>query len=151
MSFLLSPLRNGVCSSLHLPSAGLTRNFSAAASFRVARMTVIGRLGTAPEVTLTKSGNEVIKYVLGASYGPPNDRQTSWFRIACFAPKSTIVWDKTLSIEKGYVFRGLFVLFFRGSINDIRSTRVFTFPFCPHSLYIILSDTTSAQEDFAVA
>jgi single-stranded DNA-binding protein len=62
-------------------------------------MTLVGRLGTDPEVTQTSKG-DVIKYAVGTSYGPKDNRQTSWFRVASFAPEGP-VRDLTLGMTKG--------------------------------------------------
>ena len=46
---------------------------------------MVGRLGTDPEISDTNNGQQVIKYVVGSDYGPKENRQTSWFRVASFA------------------------------------------------------------------
>ena len=81
MSFLLNPSRR-IASS---PS--LSRAFSTTRPSQLARMTMVGRLGTDPEISESSKGNQVIKYVVGTSFGPKDNKQTSWFRVASFAPE----------------------------------------------------------------
>ena len=95
MSFLLrrpSPL------STSLRSA--TRTFSSTTPSQLARLTLVGRLGTDPEVSDTKAGS-VIKYAVGTSYGPKDNRQTSWFRVASFAPEGSAQRDYLMGLQKG--------------------------------------------------
>jgi len=47
-------------------------------------MTIIGRLAAEPELTATSTGQEIVKYAVGTSHGPRDNRQTSWFRVASF-------------------------------------------------------------------
>ncbi len=80
MSFLL--LRR----PLPLPSLKhtATRTFTGTARAGVAKMTIVGRLAAEPELTATSTGQEMVKYAVGTSYGPKDHKQTSWFRVACF-------------------------------------------------------------------
>lgn len=61
-----------------------TRAFSTTPRSQLARMQIIGRLGAAPEEVDTSTGRTMIRYSLASDYGPPDNRQTSWFRIAAF-------------------------------------------------------------------
>lgn len=61
------------------------RAFSSTPSSALARITIIGRLGAEPELSPTSTGRDVIKYSVGTSFGPKDNRQTSWFRVASFA------------------------------------------------------------------
>lgn len=66
-------------------------------------MTIVGRLGTDPEISESSNGNQVIKYVVGSSYGPKENRQTSWFRVASFAPQDSGLRTLVMGLTKGYV------------------------------------------------
>jgi single-stranded DNA-binding protein len=66
-------------------------------------MTLIGRIGADPEITTTSTGGEIIKYVVATSYGPKENRQTSWFRVASFAEKQSPLREKVMGLSKGYV------------------------------------------------
>jgi hypothetical protein len=67
----------------------------------LARLTLVGRLGTEPEVTTTNSGLQLIKYVVGTSYGPKDNRQTSWFRVACFPQPGSGQVELMGGLERG--------------------------------------------------
>lgn len=43
----------------------------------------------------------MIKYVVGTSYGPRDNRQTSWFRVASFADKQNPIREKIMGLSKG--------------------------------------------------
>ncbi|KZF19153.1 nucleic acid-binding protein [Xylona heveae TC161] len=77
----------------------LARAFSTTPRNQLAKMTLIGRLAADPELTATSSGQEMVRYAIGTSYGPKDNRQTSWFRIASFddGPRR----DYLLSLQKG--------------------------------------------------
>ena len=62
-------------------------------------MTLVGRLGTDPELVDTGK-SQLIKYVVGTSSGPKDSRQTSWFRVASFAPEGP-QRDYILGLSKG--------------------------------------------------
>jgi Single-strand binding protein family len=98
MSFLLSPLR---AARTPLTTFAFTRAFSTTRPSHLARLTLVGRLGTDPEITTTNNGGEVIKYVVGTSYGPKDNRQTSWFRVASFAEKESLARGKVMGLTKG--------------------------------------------------
>ncbi len=72
-------------------------------------MTLVGRLGADPEINETAKGH-VIRYVVGTSHGPRDNRQTSWFRVASFAQEGP-GRDLVLSLSKGLV---CFPFHFRG-------------------------------------
>ncbi|RMZ78594.1 hypothetical protein DV738_g3773, partial [Chaetothyriales sp. CBS 135597] len=94
MSFLLAPSRRIAAAS------PLTRAFSSTRPSQLARLTLVGRLGTDPELNDSSKGTKVIKYVIGTSYGPKDNRQTSWFRVASFAPEGP-QRDYILGLQKG--------------------------------------------------
>ncbi|KIW27210.1 uncharacterized protein PV07_06969 [Cladophialophora immunda] len=96
MSFLLSPARRMTSA---LPSFS-HRAFSTTRPSQLARMTLVGRLGADPELAETGKG-QVIKYVVGTSYGPKENRQTSWFRVASFAPEGSPQRDLVMGLTKG--------------------------------------------------
>ena len=96
MSFLLrrpSPLTTSLRST--------TRAFSSTTPSQLARLTLVGRLGNDPEVSNTAKGGSVIKYAVGTSYGPKDNRQTSWFRVASFAPEGSAQRDYLMGLQKG--------------------------------------------------
>ena len=76
------------------------RAFSTTPAPQVARMTIIGRLAAEPEVQATATGNDVIRYAVGTSYGPKDNRQTSWFRIASFEQEGPRK-DYLMGLQKG--------------------------------------------------
>ncbi|RMZ80527.1 hypothetical protein DV737_g2928, partial [Chaetothyriales sp. CBS 132003] len=94
MSFLLASSRR-----VAAPSP-LARAFSTTRPSQLARLTLVGRLGTDPEINESSKGTQVIKYVIGTSYGPKDNRQTSWFRVASFAPEGP-QRDYVLGLQKG--------------------------------------------------
>jgi len=62
-------------------------------------MTVVGRLATDPEATITSTGRELIKYAVGTSDGTGENQKTSWYRFTAFAegPRK----DYLLGLKKG--------------------------------------------------
>ncbi|KAI9874557.1 MAG: ssDNA-binding protein, mitochondrial [Pleopsidium flavum] len=60
------------------------RTFTTTPATRIAKMTIVGRLAAEPELTATSTGQEMVKYAVGTSYGPKDNKQTSWFRVASF-------------------------------------------------------------------
>lgn len=83
-------------------AAQASRSFSSSASRSVARMIITGRLAAEPELQATASGQDVIRYSIGTSYGSKENRQTSWFRVASFLPEGS-QRDFILGLPKGYV------------------------------------------------
>lgn len=79
------------------------RSFSSSASRSVARMIITGRLAAEPELAATSTGQDIIRYAVGTSYGPRDNRQTSWFRVGAFLPEGQ-QRDFILGLQKGYVF-----------------------------------------------
>ena len=75
-------------------------------------MTIVGRLSDAPELVPTSSGQDIVKYALGTSYGPKENRQTSWWNVVSFMPEGPRR-DLLMGLGKGYVgFLGVFYPFF---------------------------------------
>ncbi|KAJ5495133.1 hypothetical protein N7539_000249 [Penicillium diatomitis] len=81
-------------------AAQASRNFSSSASRSVARMIITGRLANEPELQSTASGQDILKYTIGTSFGPKDNRQTSWFRVASFLPEGN-QRDYIMSLPKG--------------------------------------------------
>jgi len=75
------------------------RAFSTTARQQVARMTLVGRLGTTPEEVAINGDRTLVRYVIGTSHGRGEDKKTSWFRVASFlhGPQK----DFLLSVPKG--------------------------------------------------
>lgn len=80
-------------------AAGATRAFSTTRPSQLARMTVVGRLGVAPEEVTISGDRTLVRYVIGSSYGKGDDKKTSWFRVASFVqgPQK----DLLLGVPKG--------------------------------------------------
>jgi single-stranded DNA-binding protein len=76
-----------------------TRSFSSTRPSQIARMTVIGRLGVAPEEVTVSGDRTLVRYVVGTSYGKGDDKKTSWFRIASFVQGAQK--DYLMNVPKG--------------------------------------------------
>ena len=76
-----------------------TRLFSTTSPAQLARMTLVGRLGTEPESFTGSSGKEYIKYVVGTDTGPKDNKTTSWFKVTSFATGP--VRDYVMGLQKG--------------------------------------------------
>ncbi|KAF9694846.1 hypothetical protein EKO04_007004 [Ascochyta lentis] len=76
-----------------------TRSFSASPASQLARMTVVGRLGVAPEEVLLSGDRTLVRYVIGSSYGKGEAKKTSWFRVASFVQGASK--ELLLSVPKG--------------------------------------------------
>lgn len=110
MSFLLFPVRAARTS---LPAA--TRTFTTTPSRSLARISIIGRLGAAPEFQTTNNGTEFMRYVIGTSTGPRDaqgNRATSWFRVTNFRPQEegSKGRDFLQNLDKGYVNFAVLIL-----------------------------------------
>ena len=77
------------------------RSFSSTPSSQLARMTLVGRLGTDPEVLRTPNGRDIVKYAVAVGSGPPDNRHTSWFRISAFPLEGSVQRDKVMGLSKG--------------------------------------------------
>ena len=77
-----------------------TRAFSTSPISALARLHLIGRLAAAPELIPTASGQDVVRYAVGTSYGSKEDRKTSWFKCASFQPEGA-GRDYLLALQKG--------------------------------------------------
>lgn len=97
MSFLLSPARR---SATILP-ATLARTFTTTGPNRLARMTIVGRIGTEPELSETSTGNKIIRYAVGSSSGRGENQTTSWFRVVNFVRSEGKGEEYFMSIGKG--------------------------------------------------
>ncbi|KIW51446.1 hypothetical protein PV05_10164 [Exophiala xenobiotica] len=95
MSFLLSTTRRAGFTGSTLAN----RTFSTTRPSQLARMTLVGRLGADPEL-VDAGKTQLIRYVVGTSSGPKDNRQTSWFRVASFAPEGP-QRDYILGLSKG--------------------------------------------------
>lgn len=78
------------------------RAFSTTQRAELARLSVIGRLGTQPELAATSTGQPIVRYTVANSHGPRDNRQTSWFRIVAFLNEGPRR-DYILNLPKGYV------------------------------------------------
>ncbi|KAL6713187.1 ssDNA-binding protein, mitochondrial [Lecanora helva] len=104
MSFLLRR-------PLHLPLPPKTplslthththRPFTTTRPSHLARISIIGRLADTPELTPTSTGQDVVRYALGTSHGPRDNKQTSWWKVAFFPPQEGGIRDSVLGLGKG--------------------------------------------------
>ncbi|PGH18278.1 hypothetical protein AJ79_00617 [Helicocarpus griseus UAMH5409] len=76
------------------------RNFSTTRANALARMSLIGNLGSQPELRATSSGRELVTYSLASNSGPRDNEQTSWWRITSFVPEGPSR-DHLLNLPKG--------------------------------------------------
>lgn len=83
-----------------------TRSFTASPTSRLARMSIIGRLADTPEIVATSSGQDIVKYALGTSHGPKDQRQTTWWKVSSFVGDGAGK-DLLLGLGKGWVFVSL--------------------------------------------
>ncbi|KAF2446582.1 hypothetical protein P171DRAFT_430708 [Karstenula rhodostoma CBS 690.94] len=74
-----------------------TRAFSTTPRASLARMSIVGRLGVAPEEVTVSGDRTLVRYVIGTSYG--KDQKTSWFRVASFVEGKQK--DYLMSVPKG--------------------------------------------------
>lgn len=89
-------------SCLRTPATRLpafTRAFSSTPRSQLARMTVVGRLGVAPEEISVPGDRTLVRYVIGTNYGKGAEQKTSWFRIASFVQGAQK--DYLLNVPKG--------------------------------------------------
>ena len=89
-----APLRR----TLAHPST-FARTFSSTPASQLARVNLIGRIGTVPELQTTNSGKEIVRYVLGTNYGIGENKEVSWWNIAYFGDGDRK--DYLLRIPKG--------------------------------------------------
>lgn len=76
-----------------------TRSFSSSPASQLARMTVVGRLGVAPEEVTISGDRTLVRYVIGSSFGKGEDKKTSWFRVASFVQGAQK--DFLMNVPKG--------------------------------------------------
>ena len=95
-------------SARRLPQAtnSIRRAFSTTSARDLARLSLIGRLGAAPELITTGNGRELIKYVVAVPTGPTDsegNRATSWFRVSNFniSDEGSKGRNYLTSLEKG--------------------------------------------------
>ncbi|KAI4108633.1 MAG: hypothetical protein LQ339_002149 [Xanthoria mediterranea] len=86
--------------SLRLRTPLLHRTFSTTRSRPLAKISIVGRLAAEPELKPTSSGQDVIKYAVGTSSGPRENRQTNWWQVASFTPEGP-ARDSLLGLGKG--------------------------------------------------
>ena len=77
-----------------------TRAFSSTPRAALARMTIVGRLGVAPEEVAISNDRTLVRYIVGTSHGKGENEKTSSFRVANF-PASEKQKDYLMSIPKG--------------------------------------------------
>ncbi|GMM29580.1 Rim1 protein [Martiniozyma asiatica (nom. inval.)] len=62
------------------------RQFSSTARRSLAKISLIGTIGSDIQKATTSSGKEYLKYSLAVNSKSKSNESTSWFNIACFAP-----------------------------------------------------------------
>ncbi|MCJ1446481.1 MAG: ssDNA-binding protein, mitochondrial [Stictis urceolatum] len=86
-------------SPFSLAPRSFARAFSSSSIARVAKITVVGRLAATPELFTASSGQEMVRYAIGTNSGPPEKRETSWWRVASFSEGNGR--DRLLGLPKG--------------------------------------------------
>ncbi|KAJ4353729.1 ssDNA-binding protein, mitochondrial [Didymosphaeria variabile] len=76
-----------------------TRAFSTTPRASLARMSIVGRLGVAPEEVTVSSDRTLVRYVIGTNYGKGENQKTSWFRVASFVEGKQK--DYLMNVPKG--------------------------------------------------
>ena len=90
---------NTLRTAARAPTATFARSFSSTRPSQLARMTVVGRLGVAPEEVTVSGDRTLVRYVVGTSYGKGDDKKTIWFRVASFVQGAQK--DFLLNVPKG--------------------------------------------------
>ncbi|KAL8919711.1 MAG: hypothetical protein Q9172_004849 [Xanthocarpia lactea] len=78
----------------------LHRTFTTTPPRPVAKIALVGRLAADPELTPTSSGQDIIKYAIGTTSGPRDNRQTSWWKVTSFTPEGP-QRDNFMALGKG--------------------------------------------------
>ncbi|OXV12156.1 hypothetical protein Egran_00089 [Elaphomyces granulatus] len=102
-SLLRSSIRTSTIttsSSSSIRARAQARAFSSSPRSAFARIIITGRLAAEPELQATSTGQDVVRYTVGTSYGPRDNRQTSWFRISSFQPEGPFR-EFLLGLSKG--------------------------------------------------
>lgn len=97
-SSMISSLRPTLRAAAAGPSLA-ARTFSTSSPRSVARMMITGRMGRDPEVVTLANGGNAVRYLVGHSTGPNNNRQTSWFKVTSFYDGPAR--DYLLGLKKG--------------------------------------------------
>ncbi|KAI4239953.1 MAG: hypothetical protein LQ352_007753, partial [Teloschistes flavicans] len=77
------------------------RTFTTTSPTRLAKISIVGRLAAEPELLPTSSGQDVVRYTLGTSAGPKENRQTSWWKVAAFPAEGSPMKDLLMGLGKG--------------------------------------------------
>ncbi|KAI4103071.1 MAG: hypothetical protein L6R37_004025 [Teloschistes peruensis] len=97
----MPPLRPILPSLLRPFTAAPLRTFTTTAPTRLAKISIVGRLAAEPEITPTSSGQDVVRYTLGTSHGPRDNKQTSWWKVAAFPGEGNPLKDVLMGLGKG--------------------------------------------------
>ncbi|KAL8999992.1 MAG: hypothetical protein Q9169_001237 [Polycauliona sp. 2 TL-2023] len=65
-------------------SLPVKRTFSTTPRSHLAKISILGRLAAEPELTPTSSGQDIIRYAIGTTSGPRENRQTNWWKVTSF-------------------------------------------------------------------
>ncbi|KAE9961185.1 hypothetical protein BLS_003387 [Venturia inaequalis] len=82
------------------PVAANARAFSTTSRSAYAKIQVIGRLAAQPELVDTSTGNTMVRYTVASDFGPKDNKQTSWWKVANFQPEGA-ARDFVLGLPKG--------------------------------------------------
>ncbi|CAF9912312.1 MAG: hypothetical protein GOMPHAMPRED_007625 [Gomphillus americanus] len=88
-------------STLRFAPRTFARAFSSTRRAQIARITLIGRLGAAPELYTTQNGREIIRYSLGVNRGYDESKQTAWWRVSSYNDPGSRLGEKILGLPKG--------------------------------------------------
>jgi hypothetical protein len=84
-----------------LPLSPSLRAFSTSSSrSSFAKICIIGHLAATPEVQATSTGHELVKFAVATNSGPKENKHTSWWNVASFAPEGSYR-DILTSLPKG--------------------------------------------------
>ncbi|KAL8882670.1 MAG: hypothetical protein Q9198_000367 [Flavoplaca austrocitrina] len=102
----MSPLHSRLLHNPLSPLAALTitfrtfRTFNTSHSRPLSKISLLGRLAAEPELIPTSSGQDVIKYAIGTTSGPRDNRQTNWWKVANFTSEGP-ARDSFMGLGKG--------------------------------------------------
>ena len=84
MKILLASVAVGIGFYTASGAAQAARSFSSSSSRSVAKMFITGRLATEPELQVTASGTEIVKYSVATQYYSKGEKPTSYFKVSVF-------------------------------------------------------------------
>ncbi|KAI4095657.1 MAG: hypothetical protein LQ344_001588 [Seirophora lacunosa] len=91
----------------------LCRTFTTTRPAPLAKICIVGRLAAQPELIPTSSGDDMVRYSLGTSSGPKDNRQTNWWKVAAFLGEGR-ARDTLMGLGKGSL------LYVEGSCTTVK-------------------------------